>query len=264
MPARLPVLVVTGASLLAAVAVTPHRAAAQRALERVQVTGKDVCDADTVGADPLALATLWNEAREVAARSAAFHRQHRFTYARRSTVTAERMKASVPGDTVFVMAPRPADSLATQEPVADRLGSVRRRWFGARATATIVLPSERVLLSEDFLREHCFAPRVERTGDGSRQLVFASRYGRKTGLEVEGTLTFGPEVAELQRFDLRYRGEKRLLGQSSRTYAPLVVDGRTVMLSREATLQMGDSADAKRPWFRWRFTEERRDIQRVP
>lgn len=189
-------------------------------LASMTVRPGDAClTVDRIADDP-GLAALWNEARKGVEIRRAFESSYRFVQRLRQDGTIQwrfrRDRPLVRDDTLR----SEPDSVAVRE--ARRQARIRK--YGYAQGNLLTLPSEKELLDEAFLRDHCFTT-VERTDD-SFGIRFRPVAGRAKKVDIEGTIWVDATNFLARRLDVVYVDGGDPFGEGSIIYTDITVDGR--------------------------------------
>lgn len=173
-------------------------------LPTVTVHSRPTClDAAQLANDPR-LASLWSEARKGVEIRRAFELQYRFTRTLRQNVQIDwrfRRNAKRVEETTLVNEP---DSVLARD---ERLRE-QNRAKGYTEGGRLVVPNEKELLDEAFLREHCLETSVGEA-DGALGLRFRPAQPRPDLVDIRGTIWVEADTYQIQRLDLEHvRGDR--------------------------------------------------------
>ena len=216
--------------------------------------------AEQVARDP-ELATLWNEAKKGVELRRAFELQYRFARTLRQDVRMNwRLRSPTQRHTENTSISNP-DSIIARQRRAEALHREQGYTNRGRGRFLLEVPNEKELLDEEFLRDHCINPNVDRE-DGAFALRFAPVSPRRDQTSIRGVVWVDERTFLIRRIEFEYVEDGRAYAQSSIEYGEVAVGGRSVRLPTRGTAEVhGGNAALSSASANLTYTY--RDFQRV-
>ncbi|HET7456645.1 MAG TPA: carboxypeptidase-like regulatory domain-containing protein [Gemmatimonadaceae bacterium] len=171
------------------------------------------------------LAALWNEARDGVETRRAFEMQYRYVRTmRQDGRISYRFRGAKPLRRVDSLVNEP-DSVAAN----DERRRAKLRAEGYSHGNLFVVPNEKDLLDDEFLRDHCLETTIAERGDGARGLRFRPTRAREGRRDIRGTIWVDGETYLTRRLEFEWVERGDVIGESSVDYDDLAVSGGTTL-----------------------------------
>lgn len=201
------------------------RAATQAVqLATVRVRANATCLTTPQLAEEPRLAALWNEVRNGVEIRRAFEHRHRFTRIMRQDILIDRVVGRSGRQTR-------ADTLVSEPDsvdVRDARRAARNRERGYQDGNLLVLPYEKELLSDEFMRAHCMETEVAQA-EGLLGIRFRP-VQRREGTDVRGTIWVEEGSYQIRRLDVEHLRGGDAFSWMHLDYADVLVGGSAIRL----------------------------------
>jgi len=189
------------------------------------VYGEDAClGAERVASDPY-LTALWDDVRKGVEIRRAF--ELRYRYNRSLGQTTETLVPSRPA----VRRVRADTTVSEPDSVLIREERTRARRIaeGFGKGNSLILPDEKELLDDAFLREHCIVP-VPTEAEGATGVRFRQSAKRRDGFGIQGTIWVDNTTRLMRRLELEYLNGDKPFSEATVEYANVAVVGTVLRL----------------------------------
>jgi hypothetical protein len=178
-------------------------------------------------ADEPRLAALWSEARKGLEIRRAFELQYRFARVLRQDVALKWRIGKTSREVRVDSTVSEPDSAAARDRRAQEEN--RAQGYARRGGNTIVAPSEKELLDEAFLREHCLETAIAEE-EGALGLRFRPVEASRDRVALRGTIWVDEETYAVRRLDLEYLDGGRPYAEARLDYGDVSVGGSRLRL----------------------------------
>ena len=202
-------------------------------LPPVVVYGEGTClTGDRANGDPY-LATLWEDIRKGVEIRRAFDQRYRYKRALVQTsevaVPSRAITKQQRADTVV----NEPDSALVRE--ARVLAQRAAEGFGKGNN--LILPNEKELVDDSFLRSHCLLP-ATLEADGATGIRFRQAAPRRDGFGLQGTIWVDAATRLMRRLELEYLNGDKPFSNVTVEYTNVAVAGTTLRLSTTGSFSL--------------------------